>query len=72
MLRRAIWTLLIFVTIGPALGGAVFIAQLTLLGLIEGSGPPNLRSITQMVPYFWAFAWVQASYARRESPARSA
>jgi hypothetical protein len=60
MLRRAFWTLVIFVAIGPALGGLIFIVLLTVLDLLGGHGMASFRSVTQMVPYFWSFAWLQS------------
>ena len=60
MLMRTIWTLLVFVVIGPGLGGAFLIVILNVLDLLSGRGLVPVSSMVTMVPYFWSFAWAQA------------
>jgi len=60
MLMRTIWTLLVFVVIGPGLGGAFLIVILNVLDLLSGRGLVPVSSMVTMLPYFWSFAWAQA------------
>ena len=60
MLMRTIWTLLVFVVIGPGLGGAFLIVILNALDLLSGRGLVPVSSMVTMLPYFWSFAWAQA------------
>lgn len=57
---RTIWTLLVFVVIGPGLGGAFLIVILNVLDLLSGRGLVPVSSMVTMLPYFWSFAWAQA------------
>ncbi|WP_395815887.1 hypothetical protein [Devosia sp.] len=60
MVRRLLWTLMIFAAIGPALGGAILVVLLNALDALYGRDIDPIRSLVTMAPYFWSFAWSQA------------
>lgn len=50
MVRRLLWTLIIFVAIGPALGGAILVVLLNVLDALYGRDIDPIRSLVTMAP----------------------